>query len=213
MYDRKKIKTICFAAVLIFILVLGITAAFLIYDSTKSASVSLMVAPLSADITIGGKSYQNASTHRIQPGEYEIVIRKDGYFEPIVGDFTIAADEHREFFISLTPLEGSDWYSLHPEDSYPLDPITSEQLNLNSDSVTEKYPLVTALPITVEYYKAGGAYVKYVLSYSVDADDIPTIYVRDYTGGNFGNALDRIISLGYQPDNYHIEYSDLSGEY
>lgn len=85
------------------------------------------------------------------------------------------------------------------------------------ESFDKKYPLSTQLPIRIEYYTEGyGAYVKYNIFSNVggtEDDQTFSVLIEDYTGGNYEPALERIRKLGYDPEDYDIEYVDLSDEY
>ena len=76
------------------------------------------------------------------------------------------------------------------------------------DYLTKNYPLLTKLPITVEYYKNNSVYVYYIISYQVDKNNQPTVIIKDFTGGNYDSALTRIKAEGFEPNNYKIEYQD-----
>lgn len=88
-----------------------------------------------------------------------------------------------------------------------------------SDKFLKEYPLATKLPIDIEYYTDGhGAYVHYTITSSAQNNsdnnaDGYAVLITDYTGGNYEPALERIRNLGFNPDDYEIEYKDLSGEY
>lgn len=80
-----------------------------------------------------------------------------------------------------------------------------------------KYPLATKLPIRIEYYKDGhGEYIKYNIFTKIEnteKGETFSVLIEDYTGGNYNAALDRIRNLGFNPDDYKIDYKDLSEEY
>lgn len=81
----------------------------------------------------------------------------------------------------------------------------------------KKYPLLAKLPIRVEYYVNGyGAYIKYNIFAKIEGsanDQSFSVLIEDYTGGNYDAALDRIRNLGFKPEDYKIEYKDLSIDY
>lgn len=85
------------------------------------------------------------------------------------------------------------------------------------ESLDKKYPLLTKLPIRVEYYVDGyGAHVKYNIYSHLTGEgenESFSVLIEDYTGGNYEPALERIRNLGFNPDYYEIEYKDLSEEY
>lgn len=113
----------------------------------------------------------------------------------------------------MTAIEGTNWYEEHPEDGIIMDTIIEHELNEASEFITEKYPLLGILPINVEYYTNDSEYVYYIISYDLKETDNPTILIKDYTGNNYDNAINRIKLEGYDPTNYKIEYQDKTTEY
>lgn len=83
-----------------------------------------------------------------------------------------------------------------------------------SDSVTTKFPITQYLPDTVDYFSYDYSnHTNYKIAYSLNEDETKIILtVTDYTGGNLQEALDRIRSFGFNPDDYAIEYIDKSAE-
>lgn len=81
----------------------------------------------------------------------------------------------------------------------------------------DKYPLAAKLPIRIDYYVDGyGAQVKYNIYSHLTGEgenESFSVLIEDYTGGNYEPALERIRNLGFNPDDYEIEYKDLSEEY
>ena len=82
-----------------------------------------------------------------------------------------------------------------------------------SEIVMKDNPLLNVLPINVEYYIQNKQYVHYQISFSITTPEQVTILINDYTGGNHDAALERIRTEGYNPDDYSIEYRDLSNLY
>lgn len=85
------------------------------------------------------------------------------------------------------------------------------------ESFDKKYPISTKLPIRIEYYVDGyGAHVKYNIYSHLTGEgenESFSVLIEDYTGGNYEPALERIRNLGFNPNDYEIEYKDLSEEY
>ncbi len=98
------------------------------------------------------------------------------------------------------------------EDFICKDAFTEE--TAAEDNLIKEYPLATSLPIDIEYYVNGhGEYVHYTITNQFNESDDYTVLITDYTGGNYEPALERIRNLGFNPDDYEIEYKDLSEEY
>lgn len=210
MKPKINLKAIVTAFVVLTILILGISAYFIIDNAQKTATISIFAAPKSAEITLNDTLYQNMNQIRVKPGDYHITISKEGYFEPYDEDFTILDGETRNFYIALAPLDGTNWYETHPNDAYTLDTIEDAKLTEETKRNIANFPLLASLPITVEYYKTDSTYVYYIISYELYSGETPTIIIKDYTGNNYEEALNRINLLNYNPENYTIKYQDLT---
>jgi len=100
------------------------------------------------------------------------------------------------------------------ESKYPDTPCVGMYNNSEEMALRAKYPLITALPVEVnEYINNYSDYVNYKITYNKSSDNSTvTILITDITGGNYDNAIKKIASLGYDPNNYDIEYSDQSAQ-
>ncbi|MBO7718502.1 hypothetical protein J6S37_03355 [Candidatus Saccharibacteria bacterium] len=210
MKPKINLTKIIIIFTVIVLIIIGISAYFIIDNAQKTATISIFVAPKSADITLNDENYPNMSEIRVRPGDYSLSITKEGYFESYYEEFTILDNQTRSFFIALAPIDGTNWYENHPDDSYTLDTIEDAKLVETNKNNIANYPLLASLPITVEYYKTDSTYVYYVISYELYTGGTPTILVKDYSGNNYEDALDRVRLLGYNPDDYVIEYQDLT---
>ena len=212
MKTKNPLKTIIFSVSLFFLIIIGISIYFIIEDSQKTSSIELFVAPVSADITLNGQKFDNMKTHRIKPGEYHLSITKSDYFEDYSEDFTISPDEKKEIYLELKALPNTDWYKDHPNDSYSVDAIINHELTKNSEYLISKYPLLKSLPLKVEYYRNNATYIYYIISYTIESDNTPTIIIKDYSGNNYESAIERIKSMGFDPEEYNIKYEDRTAE-
>lgn len=89
------------------------------------------------------------------------------------------------------------------------------QAQQQADALNAEYPIMKDLPIKIDYFKDGvGQHINYNiegdLSTFADGSSSFKIIITDYTGGKYEEALERIRSLGYNPDDYVIEYLDYS---
>ena len=206
-------KIVIAVSAIIFIAILGISLFFVIDDASRSVTVRFLVAPSSASITLNGKEYQNATDYKITPGNYTLVIAKDG-FESYEEQISPQDNDTLNISVSLDVLPGNeDYYKNHPGEAYALETIWTDQMISGSEVVMDSNPLLKVLPITVEYYIQSKQYVHYQISFRIDNPDNVTILVNDYSGGNYEAALERIRTEGYNPDDYTIEYHDLTAEY
>lgn len=77
-----------------------------------------------------------------------------------------------------------------------------------------KVPICNKLPIMVsDYDVASRRSSNYSLSCYYINDNDAKILVNDFTGGNYENALNKIRELGFNPDDYEIEYNDQGGDF
>ena len=212
MYNNKKLKQIAILAISVLLIVIGISIYFIIDDMQKTATLEIVVAPISANIKVNDHTYANMQSHRVKPGDYHISITKPDYFESYEENFTLNDGEKKEIYIELTQLPGTDWYKDHPKDAYSMDAIINHELAKNSEYLIKNYPLLKVLPLKVEYFINNSTYVYYVISYEINEDNKPTILIKDYTGGNHDAAIQRIQSEGYNPEDYQIEYQDKTSE-
>ncbi len=208
-----KLKPILIICGVLFILILSISLFFIIDDASRSVTIRFMVAPSSASISLNDTFYQSAETYRIVPGEYQLLIEKEG-FEPYQQTISPGDGETLNINIALEILPGNEnYYKLHPDEAYALETIWTNQITAGSDIVFENNPIVEILPINVEYYIQNKQYVHYQISFRIDNPEEVIILINDYTGNNYDAALERIRTEGYDPDNYTIEYRDLTADY
>ena len=209
---KNPLKTIIFAVSAFFLIIIGISVYFIIQDAKKTSSIEIFVAPVSAEITLNHQKFENMQTHRLGPGDYHLTVSKPDYFETYEADFTINPGETKEIYLELTALPDTDWYKDYPDDARSMDAIINHELTKKSEDLANNYPLLTVLPLKVEYYKNNTTYVYYLISYEIDEKNQPTILVKDYTGDNYESALEKIKSEGFNPEDYNIEYQDKTSE-
>ena len=206
---NKKIKIIIGIASFFMVSIIAISVFFIVDNLRKTASITFAIAPLSADIKLNGVSYNNSQTYNVVPDNYVL----EGYFEPYQEVFTLKDHESKTVYLEMTAIEGTNWYEDHPEDGIIMDTIIEHELNEASEFITEKYPLLGILPINVEYYTNDSEYVYYTISYNLEDTNNPIILVKDYTGNNYDNAINRIKLEGYDPADYKIEYQDKTEQF
>ena len=86
--------------------------------------------------------------------------------------------------------------------------------NSKEVALLEKYPLVSELPLEVnEYINNYSTYVHYRVIAAVNLEESSAkVTITDYSGGNYGRALSKISSLGFNLEDYDITYVDQSSE-
>lgn len=76
-----------------------------------------------------------------------------------------------------------------------------------------KYPIVKDLPIQVEFYSNDYSdHTQYTINYSIKNNDFNLI-INDESGNSHDTALQKIKSLGYNPNDYKIIYNNISSDY
>lgn len=72
--NQRWVKTVFLIDILAIIVIAGI----LIWNATKTATVTFSVAPLDAKITLSGQGDYENGTYKLHPGNYEVTISRDG---------------------------------------------------------------------------------------------------------------------------------------
>ena len=203
---QKTSKGFYIAGMIIIILLL-VLVLFLMIDLRRSATLELLVTPVSAEVIIDGKKYENG-TYKFEPGELNVIIKKEGFKEQekIV---TRAENTITKLYAYLMPLDGSfDWYLTHEEDMMILNAIGDSAANENSRTYLERYPIIDVLPIIYANYDESWDYTEF----RVDGGTFENckqefcLKVKDTTGGNLEKALSLIRENGFTPEDYEIIY-------
>ena len=108
----------------------------------------------------------------------------------------------------------SQEYMIYPNFSCTDSLIEQDQ---TVEHLNAEYPLMAHLPINIDYFINGnGRQIRYDIEGNLNtyADGTSSfkVIITDYTGGNHDAALERIRALGFNPDDYEIEYRDYSQE-
>ena len=200
---------------------IAIPLAIITNQRIHSAKISFFIAPSSAIIKFDGREIQsgikpnnnnpeildiNLIEHQITPGKHIIEISKDG-FTTITDEVELKKGDKLVYYNYLLQEDGSmDWYGEHEEESRLLETIIPSLAQSDHEKIEEKYPLIKILPLKSDYYiNDYTEHIKYDISYTL-IDDQATIKITDRSGGNKELALEKIRSLGYNPDDYKIEY-------
>lgn len=77
----------------------------------------------------------------------------------------------------------------------------------------EDNPIYDDLPISVDEFDYGSrSSLRYDIRAFFNSDNQLVVTIVDYSGGNYENALKKIRELGYNPDDYIMEYVNQAGE-
>lgn len=199
---KPYIKSLIILATLIIVCVISIIVTIYI---TSHKKISILVAPVSATITINGKNYTNG-TYNLPTGEVTATIQKDGF---ITKKITINTSETTNIHTYLLQSDGTyTWYLEHPEDATILTTIGGEEAKLLSNDYQNKYPIMQNLPIIFAEYDKEYNYTEY----RIDGGSFPDcpidfcIKITDTTGGNYQPAINKLKSLDQDIEKYHILY-------
>ena len=174
-----------------------------IIEAPKTAKINVLVAPLDAKVTIGGKQFKNG-THRIEPGTYDVEIKRDDF-----GDYTgqIVAEKGKttRLYVCLEKNEDSvAYYESHQKDyeaCYTVQEYTAEKIE------KEKYsdPVFSVAPY--HNYDKGFYIDPYIAN-----DGSVRIRISLLTGnperaeGLKQNALEWLGGKGIKTEDYQYDY-------
>ena len=204
---NKRIKVWVYASAAVFIVVVIIAIVFAILESRKSAALEILVAPLSAEVKIDGKSYKNG-TYRFEPGEVNVVISKEG-FRTEERTLKLEPNTKVKLYTYILPLDGSfDWYLEHEEDAMILTAIGDAEADADSTLYLEKYPIINVLPIIYANYDENWNYTEFRIDGGMfeNCERDFCLKITDTTGGNYEKATKLIVENGYEPNKYEILY-------
>ena len=213
-YLFKHKKVIIAALLVFFVLVVSISAYFVIMDKINSVEVNVIVTPTIANVKIGEKNYKPMGSYKIQPGKYDVEVSADGFITK-TGKLTAVEDESIDIQIFLEPTEENvNWYDEHPEDALILGEIKNSFTVKALGELKEENPILKQLPLEIDYYTKNYAKrVKYTISYRLNGDnDGFVIIITDYTGGNYDDAVDKLTARGLDINDVMIEYKNESDD-
>jgi len=208
--NRKKIIV---AGVVALVLIIGISIYFIVWNMLNSVTVNITVTPSIAKVMIGEREFGTLGDYKIMPGEYEVVVSAEGFVTK-TGKLVAVADETVNVSMYLEPTEeNKDWYLNHPEDALIMGDIKSDYTARDLAKLREEKPILKQLPIEINYYTANYAKrVHYVISYVLVENNTDFIItVTDYTGGNYEDALAKLVARGVDLDEYHSVHRCFSG--
>ena len=196
--------------ILLNILAVIIVVGAIIYNNLKTATVDIQVAPSEAVIELNGKTYANFESHDILPGNYHVKISMEG-MQTKEFDLVLESDGFAKIRTYLLDANGGfGYYVTHPDDELLLAEVANDQV---SKEFVEKYDKATSiikqLPLLYDDYTADfSEYIKYEIDLDErdDCAKILCLKIIDSTGGNEQVAMNKIAEIGYNVDDYDIEY-------
>lgn len=201
--------------IIVNLIIIAIAATIVINHKSKTATVSILVAPSDATVTLNGKEYKNGE-YNVKPGEYHVEISKDG-LESKALDFSLAKNDYYRLNDYLVGQNGSfDYYNSkdHLYDISLLEQIAKfkddQELNSYLSAREATLSILSDLPIVFEEYTNNyNDYTKYSIEINRDVQDCPKalcLKIIDTNGDNKQKAIEEIKERGYNPDDYEIEY-------
>ena len=210
-----KTKVIIGISVSAFVLILAISLGFLIYGAIYSAKVNIMVAPSIATVKIGDNEYPVSGEFAMQPGEYVVEVSAEG-FATKTGKLTMKDGETVDLNLYLESNSEStkNWYEENEGDSLVVGEIQNAEEMKKVNALLEKEPVLSELPVTVEYYSDDySEYTKYTISYALDDSERGFyLIMKDYTGAKVGALIRTLTEMGMDTVGLEVKYEDLSGE-
>ena len=199
--DTKRIVLIIAA---VFALIVVIFTIYWIIEAPKTATIDVVVAPVSANIKVGNIQFHNGQ-HRIEPGTYNVEISKDG-FGSYSGTITLEKGQTEKLYVCLQKNENNtEYYSNNQEDAdacWQVEEYEFEKLE------GEKYkdPIFQVAPF---HSYSRGFYIDPYL----EEDDSVHIKITLVTclaeraEGLKQNALEWLSNKKIDVNKYEIEYS------
>lgn len=180
-------------------------AAFLTWNNTRAnATIQVEFTPKSSLASLNGKRI-SFGNHRIQPGNYEIIIEKQGFTTQTK---RVAVKKDMTSYVGVVMQSNSpdtsNWYETHPEDMMLIERISSNEFNESTKNVTKDHPLLTSLPFTAPGFSFS------VTSSQIDEKGEPIILIKYFTPQDRDDAVTWIRANGFNPDNMNIVYESES---
>ncbi|MBQ3413373.1 hypothetical protein IJH33_00760 [Candidatus Saccharibacteria bacterium] len=215
--EGRKFWGVIWGVVGVLVVALIVSLVFLVRSVVYSGKVAVMVAPSVAKVKVGESEFSAMGEYAVVPGEYEVTVTAEGFL-PKTGRLVVGEGATVSVSLYLEPVSGNEsWYDEHPGDALVKGEILNNATLGQVEEILESAPVLAELPRTVEYFSEGyGDYVKYVISYEYDFTGFSDggagylVLVKDYTGGNYGRAMEWLRPFGVREEL--VRYEDLSTE-
>lgn len=205
--SRLHLSQIVIVSIVIITVIAAIITVFLLSDSHNDSSIEILVAPESARIQVGNKTYKNGQ-HKLPSGSYHVVISKDGFITQEL-DIELIQGKTTRLLACLNEENGSyDWYNSNADDRQLCTSIGDQEAEEIQNQLLEEYPISTIIPIRVIEYD-GVTYTNFRIDIN-QSENCHTefcLQITDFTGGNEQRAYDVILEKGYNPSDYEIIYT------
>lgn len=199
--------------------------AIAIINARKTATIMVSLAPIDAEVTLGGKTYKNGA-YQIVPGEYEATISREGLNSKTF-TINVAGNSVTNLVTFLSDGNNFDYYakSGNYESFYALSQIAAAGNNITTDQDKSAESFITwfqnaynlyqsALPINYTEYEnlEHGRSLTTDITIKRTSEDCAKILCIDAliltTDGRDGKALanELMTSKGLKLEDYEIKY-------
>ncbi len=174
-----------------------------IIESPKTAKITVLVAPTDATVTIGGKRFKNG-THRIEPGTYDVEIKRDD-FGAYSGQITATAGQTERLYVCLKKNEDNDAYYAANQEDYEACYTVQEYQAERLEKETYSDPVFAVAP----YHNFQKGF--YIDPYIADDESVRIritliTCLPERAEGLKQNALEWLGGKGIDTNQYPLEY-------
>jgi len=183
------------------VIVIVIVSFVLTFNNQKSAKITLLVVPNTADITINGNNYNDGQVN-LKPGKYVLKASLSG-FSTQQENFTVTKNQKLlvGFVLSSNSPSTTNYYSDHPNQEALSEALADNLNNQYSNETINKEPIVKFLP-------HDGPNFTYSINYSNNTKN-PTEPIIQITANNplsTDAALNWIKLMGYNPADLNLQF-------
>lgn len=137
------------------VLAVVFVAAFLIWNSTKTAIISINVSPTDAKIQLNGQGEYHNGSYKVHPGNYTVSINRDGF---ITKTFNLDLKSNYDTTLTTYLVDEKNDFSLYTlKDNYgsfqKLAQIASKGNNFTTDQDTSAEDFVEKFTQNLELYQ------------------------------------------------------------
>ena len=195
-----KSKILIALSVVLFTII-AVSVWYYIQDTGKTATINVKYAPLSANISIDGRS--GSDSNRVTPGSHEVIVSRDGFasYEETV---EVADGEIETIYAVLesNSAETAGWYDEHEADAEAAQSAKDARYVKAAEEASKEFKISAILPYTGPKYS-------YQINYGVSEtrEDAQAVFITYYTDTGKEAAKQYIIDNGFSLDDYEIVYT------
>jgi hypothetical protein len=187
------------------LLVAGIVT-FFVNSSDKKGKIQVSTVSVPSDSIIKVNGKEVGKNFSVNPGEYTISGSKNG-FETYDYKIKFSKDEsEKKLFFVLSPQSESakEWADKNQKLYREVEQQAGEQAQIEGAEITEKYPIISFLPVDRGYFR---------IDYKQDpaTQEITVQITGDAAGRQI--ALSTIRGWGIEPTDYKVEFRGFTSIY